>query len=603
MSKKTLFAMLVAILNMLLATANAYEPKIVLYPTINESLLQHYKFPSTHFEPYPQSSILALDVLSSLSPGDRVTMIVGGETLEVITTSMKKRSDGFTWSGKPEGLCSWDTIVITVLGDTAFGSMFRGERSFKIRPSLSNGIVLVEEENPAFEMPIGDDVLFHPNLPSPAISSRTESAYSFPTSPHTIVDLMVYYTPAVESYLGGSSSVRAGIQHLVDLVNEAYTNSLIDLELRLVHIEKVYYTDDGSTAQPLYDLTDARDVFQNMPFLRDKYGADLVTLLRRFNKSSNDSCGRAWMLNSLSNKSWSSEKLAFSVVQVGRSADGSGYYCSDLTLAHETGHNFGCQHDRAHASGPGIFEYSYGYYQPGVSATIMSYGSPTIPYYSNPDIKYQGYPIGVPAGSPNAADNSRTIRETKDFIASYRSATFISCNTDDRIQKIYIAYYQRPGDPGGISYWSQRLNQAGGNLSVVINPFATSPEAQSLYGQINSSTIGNVIDAIYMALFNRTADPAGKQYYIDGFMSGRFTPGTIALNILDGARGSDLTAINNKLTIANEFTCQVQIQNVNYAGDSDANRARQFLRTVTADPESVTNARQNLQQLLNEIRP
>ncbi|MEM3390282.1 MAG: M12 family metallo-peptidase [Thermoproteota archaeon] len=583
-------------------TAYSQSEKIILYPMPQEFLTAD-GYPSS-FQSYPQSSVLVRDVLSSLSPGDKAVLIVGGERIDVITTGMKRRIDGFTWSGKPNGVCSWDTLVITVSGDAAFGSIYRGDKRFKIRPGVANGIVYVEEENPGLEMPIGDDEIVSPP-PPPSQNNLAPLTYeALSASSTTTVDIMVYYTPGVESYLGGSSSVQAGIQHLIDLANEAYTNSNIDLQLRLVHIEKVSYPDDGSLNTPIDDLTNAQAPFSNMPSLRSQYGADLVTLMRRFNKNTNNACGLAWLINSLSNLSWNAEYTAFSVVQVGTSSDGSGYYCRDLTLAHELGHNFGCAHDRAHASSSGIFSYSYGYDRTGIFATIMSYASaPNIPYFSNPSVTYQGYAIGVPEGSPDAADNARTIRETKTHIAAYRSQAQPTCTLDDRIQKIYIAYYQRPGDPGGMSYWTSQLNQSGGNLYVVINPFATSQEAQTLYGQINSTTIGNVIDAIYQALFNRLPDAAGKQYYVSGFRNGQFTAGTIALNVLNGASGTDLTTINNKLYVANQFTCEVQRQNVNYSGASDADKARQFLRTVTSDSSSVNTALSNLQALLDQIKP
>ena len=67
------------------------------------------------------------------------------------------------------------------------------------------------------------------------------------------------------------------------------------------------------------------------------------------------------------------------------------------------------------------------------------------------------------------------------------------------VQKIYIAFYQRPADPEGLAYWAGRLNAVNGNLAGIINAFATSDEAQSLYGPINANTIGTVIDSIYLA--------------------------------------------------------------------------------------------------------
>jgi hypothetical protein len=78
----------------------------------------------------------------------------------------------------------------------------------------------------------------------------------------------------------------------------------------------------------------------------------------------------------------------------------------------------------------------------------------------------------------------------------------------DAVQKIYIAFYQRPADPAGLQYWSQLADKNGG-LTAVINQFATSAEAVALYGPITSTTIGAVIDQIYMACFGRTAEAAG----------------------------------------------------------------------------------------------
>ena len=78
------------------------------------------------------------------------------------------------------------------------------------------------------------------------------------------------------------------------------------------------------------------------------------------------------------------------------------------------------------------------------------------------------------------------------------------------IQDFYIAYYQRPGDPSGLLYWADRLEAPGGSLEQVADAFGNSPESQALYGPINATTIGTVIDDIYLGLFDRPAD-AGWQ--------------------------------------------------------------------------------------------
>lgn len=186
----------------------------------------------------------------------------------------------------------------------------------------------------------------------------------------------------------------------------------------------------------------------------------------------------------------------------------------------------------------------------------------------------------------------------------------------DAVQKIYIAFYQRPADPAGLRYWAQRMDTAGGDQAAVIDAFATSPEAVALYGPIDASTIGTVVDAIYLALYNRAPDADGKKFYVDGFNAGTFTPGTIALNILNGASNDDAVAIANKLVVANQFTQQVDGRaltdpdfgigssfnfNVTYAGDADAVAARDILKAVTSSPATVLNAGEVTEVLKQKI--
>lgn len=171
----------------------------------------------------------------------------------------------------------------------------------------------------------------------------------------------------------------------------------------------------------------------------------------------------------------------------------------------------------------------------------------------------------------------------------------------DTVQKVYIAFYQRPADPAGLYYWSQRVNAENGNLSAVIDAFANSAEAtrlffptaaegETLYDLLTEENIGGVIDAIYLALFNRAPDEAGKQFYVDGFADGTFTAGNIMLNILNGAQGDDAVAVANKLEVANLFTTALDpeqdgigpFQATYNAADEQA--ARDWLATVTSDP-------------------
>jgi len=159
------------------------------------------------------------------------------------------------------------------------------------------------------------------------------------------------------------------------------------------------------------------------------------------------------------------------------------------------------------------------------------------------------------------------------------------CNSET-VQKIFIGYYQRPAAPPGLNYWSNRLSNSGGNQYEIIEAFANSPESQGLYGPINSLNISSVVTDIYWALFNRAPGQTGLSYYVNGFNSGWFTPATIMLNVLDGAQNEDLQSVNNKVTTSNLFTWTIDSL-YHYSGDTDAQKARDFLKTVGWDPESI----------------
>ena len=178
------------------------------------------------------------------------------------------------------------------------------------------------------------------------------------------------------------------------------------------------------------------------------------------------------------------------------------------------------------------------------------------------------------------------------------------------VQKAYVAFYQRPADPAGLAYWSQQLEAAKGNLQQMIDPLANSPEAarlyfpsstagQSLYSLVNATTISDVVTQIYQNLLGRAPDAAGLQYYVDGFKAATFTPGTIALAVINGVQNSDLSTMNAKLAVAQTFSEAVDGRAATdaqfgtgtlaatYAGDPDALAARGYLQTQTSTAQDT----------------
>ena len=118
----------------------------------------------------------------------------------------------------------------------------------------------------------------------------------------TTVDLVVGYTAEFATRLGGQSQAQTRISFIVDLANQAFTNSEVDGRLRVVNVMQVGYTETNTNRAALLEITglacttnntgsDFPDggvtncttaaipaALQPLVASRDAYGADLVTL-------------------------------------------------------------------------------------------------------------------------------------------------------------------------------------------------------------------------------------------------------------------------------------------------------------------------------------
>ena len=190
--------------------------------------------------------------------------------------------------------------------------------------------------------------------------------------------------------------------------NWVFQNSRVHTRLRLAGCREVAYQESGDSAVDLARLASDGDGFlDGTKALRDEAKADLVCLVvescedRGFSGSPGPSASRPFSVIKREQLSWS--------------------FHFPLVLSF----NFGCQLERGVAESPGAFEYSYGY--SFVSAdqvprsTADGFTGIRVPWFSNPEILYNGVPTGVPAGQANAADNSRTINQTAPLVSAFRA--------------------------------------------------------------------------------------------------------------------------------------------------------------------------------------
>lgn len=364
----------------------------------------------------------------------------------------------WTWVGRAQSAQGEQSAVITFGKNAVFGVIPRyGDTPLHL--TTAAGRTWVAARNPAWVQQghsvsgenWHDDAKLVPaglqrTLRTPALGAQAEGAApggggapstaSATASAATTVDVMIAYTDGMVTALGSDSAVRTRINYLISYANQAYVDSNVPLQVRLVKTVRVSYTDDNSNDTALQDISGFDDngnplttpaALSQIAGLRDQYGADLVSLMRPFRHATQGSCGLAWLIGGDQTPISSGDMYAgYSVIGDGSN---SGYYCEDKTLTHELGHNMGLAHDRANASKdsngnpiPGAFAYSFGYKNtPSGSSgfgTIMAYEDATqdaVQKFSGPDLLCDGYPCGV----ADYADNARTLRQTVATIAMF----------------------------------------------------------------------------------------------------------------------------------------------------------------------------------------
>jgi hypothetical protein len=152
-----------------------------------------------------------------------------------------------------------------------------------------------------------------------------------------------------------------------------------------------------------------------------------------------------------------------------------------------------------------------------------------------------------------------------------------SLNVSQQLELVYVAYFNRAADGGGFDFWggqNLQARNAGQETAVALtniaNSFTPQPETIALYpflgtpnldltspaGQAGLTTF---INSLYGNLFGHAPDTAGLNYWVGQLTSGTVGPGAAALAIANGATGTDAIELQNKITVALDFTTRTNM--------------------------------------------
>jgi serralysin len=176
------------------------------------------------------------------------------------------------------------------------------------------------------------------------------------------------------------------------------------------------------------------------------------------------------------------------------------------------------------------------------------------------------------------------------------------------VQQLYISYFGRPADTGGLANFTLRLADLGGPTDIqglaaayavspalreLIDAFGTSAESAALYSGDNTV----FVTAIYNNVLGRAPDAEGRAFWVGEIDAGRLTRANASLSIMAGALKNtsaqgliDAQLVNKRVSVGANFTTALDTpeEQAAYSGAAAAAAARVMLANVSADTDVNT---------------
>lgn len=148
------------------------------------------------------------------------------------------------------------------------------------------------------------------------------------------------------------------------------------------------------------------------------------------------------------------------------------------------------------------------------------------------------------------------------------------------VQQLYVSYLGRAADKAGLDFWSNAIATGTSTIESVATGLTLATEYTTAYGNLSNS---DLVDAVYTNVLGRSADAAGKAFWVAAFGNGTVKADTFVASLIQSLGAQDQATINNKTFVAQTYTDTVGDAYTPAGGAA-------VLVGVSNDPATVTAA-------------
>ncbi|SFM64423.1 protein of unknown function [Ectothiorhodospira mobilis] len=160
---------------------------------------------------------------------------------------------------------------------------------------------------------------------------------------------------------------------------------------------------------------------------------------------------------------------------------------------------------------------------------------------------------------------------------------------ENQVYTMFVGYFGRPPAPSGLQYYTDLMDQSGGNWKIIVDDFWNSEESQSLYTQ--GSTEAKV-NAVFNQLFGRDAAVEGLNYWTNQVQTGQVSLPELTYVIANNAAEADRAVVDAKVDASKAMVAEMDTTDEILAFQNNLADAREALDGVksTADAEAFDAA-------------